>query len=359
MRKTVAMLTAPLLAPAPHAYAADFFGSIDEAAAPEYSETLVVLRNLPAENSSLSGAGALIASRETQSTEAIEVANAFRKWNEDQEAERSALARIENPNWLADLHDHSSAKGPGLRLDFLGSTIQDLARSETELPTISTFAAGNGEESSADTKTIAVSANLTVVSDYRFRGLSLSNRDPAAQATFEVEHKSGFYGGFWGSTIKNMTNANVEADLYAGWRGNAGGLDFDVGAVGYFYPNQDDVDYFELTASVSYSLGPALVELGAAIAPKQSNIGGDSLYAYAEASVGVPNTPMSLTAHAGREAGALEGPDGAKWDWSLGAEVVVDRFTLGLTYVDTNVHRLADPDRNGRAGVLASFKIEF
>ena len=73
-----------------------------------------------------------------------------------------------------------------------------------------------------------LTTTLTATSDYRFRGVSLSQNDPAAQASVELAHKSGFYAGAWGSTIKGGT-ADVELDLYGGWRGSDGGL---WGAVG-------------------------------------------------------------------------------------------------------------------------------
>lgn len=216
------------------------------------------------------------------------------------------------------------------------------------------------EDPAADTvPEFDVTVTITGVSDYRFRGISLSDTDPAVQASVEVEHESGFYVGTWGSTIKNSP-ADVELDLYGGWRGSIGSVDLDVGAVAYVYPGAPDLDYVELLSNVSYSLGPADVKLGVAYAAKQANIGSDdNFYAYADASVGIPETPVTVTAHVGYENGPLAGLTGKKWDWSLGAEVVVDRFTLGLSYVDTNVDRLRDPGKLAGAGIVASIKIEF
>ncbi len=204
-----------------------------------------------------------------------------------------------------------------------------------------------------------VTAIVTGVSDYRFRGLSLSDRDPALQGSLEVSHSSGFYAGTWASTIKG-TSADVEVDLYGGWRGKAGAVDLDAGAVAYVYPGSSSLNYVEMLASAAASLGPAQVKLGAAYAPSQQNIGSaDNVYLYGEASSGIPSTPVTLKAHLGHEDGSLAGPNGKKWDWSIGAEVVLDRFTLGLSYVDTDINRLADPARIARPGVVASFGVEF
>ena len=204
-----------------------------------------------------------------------------------------------------------------------------------------------------------ISATITGVSDYRFRGVSLSDKDPALQGSIDVEHKSGFYLGTWASTIKGSP-ADVEVDIYAGWRGDAGPIALDVGAVAYLYPSGPDLDYVDILACVSYTLGPAQVKLGAAYAPDQANIGSeDNFYVYGDASVGIPNTPVTIAAHIGHENGSLAGATGKKLDWSLGAEAVVDRFTLGLSYVDTNVDRVFDPRKLAGATLVASVKVEF
>jgi uncharacterized protein (TIGR02001 family) len=152
----------------------------------------------------------------------------------------------------------------------------------------------------------------------------------------------------------------VELDVYGGWRDKVGPFDLDVGAIAYVYPSASDLDYIEFSASAAMSLGPAELKFGTAYAPKQAHIGGDdNFYAYGELEVGVPDTSVSLTAHLGHETGPLAGPAGQKWDWSLGAEVVVDHFTLGLSYVDTSIDRRLDPSRITGSSVVASLKFEF
>ncbi len=218
--------------------------------------------------------------------------------------------------------------------------------------------AGEDDGGASSASAFDISATLTGVSDYRFRGLSLSGRDPALQGSLEVEHETGFYAGVWGSTISALAGAHSEVDVYGGWRGELGSLGLDAGVTGYLYPGGHGVDYYEITGSASYSYGPAELKLAVAYAPEQSNLGGDdSIYVYGQTKLAVPATPVTLIAQVGREEGALEGVDGTKWDWSLGAQVVKDRFTLGLTYVDTNTNRLLDPDRVAHAGVVLSLSI--
>lgn len=75
-----------------------------------------------------------------------------------------------------------------------------------------------------------LSAQAAIVSDYRYRGLSLSNRNPAVQFSATIEHDSGLYGYLWGSTIKEPgSEVATEVDFTAGYAGElAGGLSLDM-----------------------------------------------------------------------------------------------------------------------------------
>ncbi|MGH6785820.1 MAG: TorF family putative porin, partial [Novosphingobium sp.] len=78
------------------------------------------------------------------------------------------------------------------------------------------------EEETAPPSEFTVTGNVVFVSDYRFRGLSLSGGDPAIQGAINVNHDSGFYVGAWGSSLEQDAfdiYGNMELDLYAGWTG--------------------------------------------------------------------------------------------------------------------------------------------
>ena len=47
--------------------------------------------------------------------------------------------------------------------------------------------------------TSPITANVTVVNDYRYRGMTQSNYKPAIQGGFDYAHESGFYIGNWNS----------------------------------------------------------------------------------------------------------------------------------------------------------------
>lgn len=204
---------------------------------------------------------------------------------------------------------------------------------------------------------IDLSVTGTLVSDYRFRGVSLSDRDPAVQGSVDVS-VGGFYAGAWATSIAEYADTNVELDLYAGYAGEAGPLAYEIGAIAYLYPGGDGSgDVYEATGSLSYTFGPATGRVQAFYAPDQENLDGDNLYLSADARVGIPMTPVTLFAQVGRERGSYYG---RKWDWSLGAEVSRGPFTASLGYFDTNLDGVTSGlGRNVRAGVVASLSVGF
>ena len=215
--------------------------------------------------------------------------------------------------------------------------------------------AQEAEEESSETDPpgpIDVEVTLAVVSDYRFRGVSLSNKDPAVQPGITVTHESGLYAGVWGSTIAENPGSDLEVDLFAGF---AGGdiVTYDIGAVYYVYPGVSSFNYAELTGKLGFTIGP--LELGGqvAYAPSQDGTGNqDNIYAATTASAGLPGTPLTINAGVGFEDGAF---GNEKVDWTLGVSAEVEGFSLGAAYVDTN-RRVGGL---GRAGAVFSISYTF
>jgi uncharacterized protein (TIGR02001 family) len=52
-----------------------------------------------------------------------------------------------------------------------------------------------------------IAANVTIVNDYRYRGLTQSNFKPAIQGGFDYAHESGFYIGNWNSSISWISDS--------------------------------------------------------------------------------------------------------------------------------------------------------
>jgi uncharacterized protein (TIGR02001 family) len=111
------------------------------------------------------------------------------------------------------------------------------------------------------------SGNVALVTDYVFRGISQSNEDLALQGGFDLTDSSGFYAGLWASSIdfNDATDANLEVDLYGGYRGAFGesGWGYDVGVIYYAYPDADvspEYNFVEVYGALSYAVenGPTL-----------------------------------------------------------------------------------------------------
>ncbi|WP_374568533.1 TorF family putative porin [Ideonella sp.] len=104
--------------------------------------------------------------------------------------------------------------------------------------------------------------NIGAVSDYRYRGISQTRLQPALQGGVDLGLPQGLYLGAWASTIKWIDdaggNANVEIDVYGGWKGElAKGFTLDVGALTYQYPSNDlnpSANTTELYAALSYAM---------------------------------------------------------------------------------------------------------
>lgn len=82
-----------------------------------------------------------------------------------------------------------------------------------------------------------LTGNLTIISDYRFRGYTQTNYKPALQGGIDYALPGGFYVGNWNSSIEQSLygGASLESDFYGGYKGKMGELDFDVGALHYMY----------------------------------------------------------------------------------------------------------------------------
>ena len=210
-------------------------------------------------------------------------------------------------------------------------------------------------DDAAAKKAIEVEVTLAGVSDYRFRGLSLSGIDPAFQPAIVVTHESGIYGSIWGSNVSDNGGDNIEVDLVAGIERDIGKVTVNVNATYYLYPGAGSTNYVEFIGKVSTPVGPGTVGLTVAYAPSQSHIGSqDNVYVALDGSVPIGGTPFSLTGSFGFEDGAF---GTKKKDWSLGVTADVAGFTLGAAYVDTA--HAQDFGRIAKAGAVFSISRTF
>ncbi|MCH8863471.1 MAG: hypothetical protein IID51_13330 [Proteobacteria bacterium] len=233
----------------------------------------------------------------------------------------------------------------------------------TMLAVLALLLAGQGSAFAQDaaqgpeaTPAFSLSANVMLVSEYRFRGVSLSDKDVAIQGGFDIETATGFYAGTWASSIESFAGSETEVDLYAGYGGDfeisGGDLAYDVGVMAYTYPGSSGTLYLEGYGSLSGALENIEWTAGAAYAFSQDNLGNqDNIYLYLDGGMPLGESGLSLAGHFAYEDGAFG--DG-KLDWSLGISMPVKDFTLGVSYVDTNLS-----DRLGDAGILISLGARF
>lgn len=173
-----------------------------------------------------------------------------------------------------------------------------------------------------------LSANMTLASQYRYRGLMQTNNKPAIQGGFDLAHSSGLYLGNWNSSISWLGDSNsavsapVEMDFYGGYKGElAPSVPFDLGVMQYYYPGDypsgyTSPDTTELYAGLGY--GPVMFKYSIAM----TNLFGavDSKYSqYFDLSGNFDTGVWGLTvnAHVGRQT-VRNVDNGSYTDWKLG-----------------------------------------
>jgi uncharacterized protein (TIGR02001 family) len=189
-----------------------------------------------------------------------------------------------------------------------------------------------------------VTGTITAVSDYDFRGTSLSATDPALQGSIDWSMDNGFYAGAWASNIDYGPgiDGDIEVDLYAGFAGDVtDDFGYDVGLVWYLYPGADDVDaYPELYAGLSYKF------LEGKLWYSNDNSGSDedSFYLEGNASFELPAN-FALNLHAGYYWGdyfdspEVDFKDSDYMDYSIGVGYTLGNFDLELKWVDNSMDK--------------------
>jgi uncharacterized protein (TIGR02001 family) len=192
--------------------------------------------------------------------------------------------------------------------------------------------------------------NAGVFSDYRFRGISQTNKKPAFQGGFDVGHASGFYAGNWNSNVDSafFNGANLEMDFYGGYKLPAGPVTLDFGALYYYYPGSGaggtfKIDNTELYIGVAY--GPFSIKYSHAVSDFFGvNDSKNSWYLEGNGSYDL-GRGIALVGHLGYqklkgnarlvEMGSAVLTDNVL-DWKVGVTYDLSGFILGASYVGTN-----------------------
>lgn len=208
------------------------------------------------------------------------------------------------------------------------------------------------------------SGNLSLTSDYVFRGVSQTNEEPALQGGVEYAHDSGFYAGAWGSNISWLSDtpgdisSSVELDGYLGFRRNAGEhLAWDVGVLQYWYPGDYPDGFnsanttevyagFTATPSDAWSLGLKYSHAVTDLFGYADSDGSGYLDASANWSF-VPGWTLNL--HAGKQ-WIESNRDFQYTDWKVGVTGAFDSgFAIAAAWTDTDAEEALYTNAHGNA----------
>jgi uncharacterized protein (TIGR02001 family) len=196
-----------------------------------------------------------------------------------------------------------------------------------------------------------VVGNVALTSNYVWRGTSQSAQSYAIQGGFDYAHESGFYAGTWGSNVNfgsagDTDGANMELDLYGGYKFTAGGIGWDVGVLQYKYPGADsdlEIDFLEYYVGGSY--GPFSIKYFYA-GDYQGNLTDKSASYLDLAATFDLGQGFGLGLHYGLSSGdGIEDAFGDTYnDYKVSLTKAVGSFTFGIAYSDTDL----DPAIEGK-----------
>jgi uncharacterized protein (TIGR02001 family) len=215
------------------------------------------------------------------------------------------------------------------------------------------------EPTSAATPDYTLTANLSVASEYRYRGLMQTNSHPALQGGFDFSHASGFYVGNWNSNVSWLDDSNtdvsapLEMDFYAGYKTKfANDVTIDAGVLRYYYPGDYPNGYTspnttEVYAGVGYGVftlkySNSLTNLFGFADSKHSQ--------YLDLSANVETGFWGLTANAHVGYQDVRNLDDASYlDWKLGlTKEIAKGLSVSLAYIDTDAKRNVYTNAKGR-----------
>lgn len=198
--------------------------------------------------------------------------------------------------------------------------------------TVSTLATNVAAES--------ISGNVTLTTDYIYRGVSQTLEEPAIQGGIDFNSASGFYLGVWGSNVDFGSDAQVEFDGYLGFtREQSNGFSWDVGLIHYNYPGEDTLNFEELYAGIGFKD----LTFKISVSDDFAGTGGEGQYLEAgyERELG---RGFSLGLHIGQSlfdesVGILD-----YLDYKVAVARAFKKVQLELAFVDTDENQFADLD---------------
>lgn len=201
----------------------------------------------------------------------------------------------------------------------------------------------------AGAQAVEVSGNISLGSDYTFRGISQTLEEPVVQGGLDLAGPSGVYVGMWGSSVNfgeedlaAGPRAQMELDFYGGIAPSISGFDLDLGAVYYAYPgaaSSFNYNFYELYAGIGRGFGPVGAGVDVAYSPDFFGSSGTGLWTGVSASAAFEGLPVTFEGMFGRQ--TIE--DNDAWGtpnytaWSIGAGTDLLGTTLGAMVTGTNL----------------------
>ncbi len=207
-----------------------------------------------------------------------------------------------------------------------------------------------------------VSGDVALLSDYRFRGESLTEGRPALQAGVNYDHSSGLFAGGLVSNVRiDPDVVGLSAQIYGGYTRPIGErASWDIGVATYVFPHPTmgpDYDYTEVFVGASFdSLSSRLYYTNSYFG------GGQAAYLELNGSHAI-NDRITLIGHVGylglsqpREPTSNAQRE-SLFDFLAGINFDVSGFTLGLSIVGTNAQQNACPAGSGRCNTTGVVSI--
>jgi uncharacterized protein (TIGR02001 family) len=168
------------------------------------------------------------------------------------------------------------------------------------------------------------SSTWTAVSDYDFRGVTQSGKDPALQGSADYAFSNGLSIGAWASNIDFGNDEDIELDLYLNYVGEINDtFSWTTGGTLYMYPSGDaQDDYPEIY--VGFNAGSFSFKQW--YSWDTGALGIDSLYSEANYTASITDA-FSLTFHAGYAYGDYW-DDIEQFDYAVQANYVAGKFTI-------------------------------
>jgi len=204
----------------------------------------------------------------------------------------------------------------------------------------------------------AVRAQLTggvaLLSDYRYRGESLTQGEPAVQGSLDYQHASGIFLGALVSNVRIENMSGLAAQLYGGYaRALSQDWSVEAGLDTNLYPHPSygsNYDYTEAFIGASYQ------SINARAYYSGNYLGGGHA-AYFELNASRPlGERLVLFGHVGYLAEheprqlAYRGQDRPFFDGRIGVSIEVFKFRLELSVTGTTATQAACPVGRGQCG---------